>query len=91
MSERAEQRAQEVRNTLAAWGLVGGQDVEVEVLVAGQYAAHVAPRLIEGTITGATGNVLVLNAVPGDRTVRVPWHAIATVRDRVTAPTHPAL
>lgn len=87
---RRREEATEVSNTLAAWGLTLGQDVEVELLVvSGVGAVPSGPRTIEGTIAGATGNVLAIETRPTARVTRVAWQAVATIRDRVT--THPGL
>jgi predicted methyltransferase len=79
----------EAGNTLAAWGLTLGQDVEVELLVGSGSAPAYGPRLVEGVIAGATGNVLTIETRPTARLTRVAWQAVATIRDRVT--THPGL
>lgn len=72
---------------LADYALTLGDDVEVELLVVGQ-PSQVGPRLVEGTVTGATDGVVLLAAGPTRRTIRVPWAAIAVIRN--TPPTHPA-
>jgi ribosome maturation factor RimP len=67
------------------YALVRGQDVEVELLVTSQHG----PRLVEGTIAHATPLVIMIATKPGGRLVRIPWHAVATIRDATTA--HPAI
>lgn len=86
----ADARLLEVRATsvLAGYGLTLEQAIEVELLVTGQ-PSQVAPRLVEGTIVGATEAALMLEATPGRRTTRVPWSAVALIRDAITH--HPAL
>lgn len=78
------------RALLVAHRLELGTAVEVELTVtAGPPANSLAPRLVEGTVLGATSRVLVLEGRAGRRLTRIPWAAIATIRDAV-AP-HPAL
>jgi hypothetical protein len=69
------------------YALVRGQAVEVELLVTSGMGAS-GPRLIEGDVAHATSLVLMVAAKPGGRLVRIPWHAVATIRDAVTP--HPA-
>lgn len=78
----------EVRATsvLAGYGLTLEQAIEVELLVA---APGGTGRLLEGTITGATDAALMLEGKGHRRTTRVPWAAVALIRDAVAA--HPAI
>lgn len=71
---------------LAGYGLELGQAIEVELLVAGGPATG---RLVEGTVAGATDTVLVLEPKGHRRTTRVPFTAVALIRDAYTD--HPGL
>jgi hypothetical protein len=73
---------------LADYALELGQAVELDLLVAAGGGPGAGPRLVTGDVTGATDGVLLLASGPTRRTVRVPWAAIATIRNAV--PTHPA-
>lgn len=77
---------------LDTYGLRPDLPVEVELLIAGGGGAThgtTMPRLVEGTVAGATTAVLILEA-PRPRVVyRIPWAAIALIRTDNT-PTHPA-
>lgn len=87
LDEAAQARVR-TRVNLAAWVLTLGQDVEVELLTPSGSGPAFGPRLIEGTVAGATGAALLLETRQGTP-VRVSWQAVATIRDRVT--THPGL
>ena len=76
-----------VRVILSRWGLLPGQDVEVELLTPSGSGPAFGPRLLEGTVAGATTDALLLET--RQRVTRVAWRAVATIRDRVT--THPGL
>lgn len=66
-----------------------GQEVEVEVL-APSHAGELGPRIVEGAIVDATTAVVVIESLAaGKRRTRVPWSAVALVRDRPN--THPGL
>ena len=78
---------QRVRVILSRWGLLPGQDVEVELLTPSGSGPAFGPRLLEGTVAGATTDALLLET--RQRVTRVAWRAVATIRDRVT--THPGL
>lgn len=71
---------------LAGYGLTIGDAVEVELLVGAGTA--VGPRIVEGTIAGAHPAVLVVESAGGRVTNRIPWPAVANVRNR---PDHPGL
>lgn len=73
--------------TLATYALNLGLDVEVELLVVGQ-PSQVGPRLVEGTVAGATDNVLLITHPSTRRVTRLPWPAIAAIRN--ATPQHPA-
>jgi len=76
---------------LEDYDLVKGAVVEVELLVAaGVGAVPAGPRVVEGTVAGATGRVLVLDSHYSRGVTRVPWPAIALIRAAPPA-THPAL
>lgn len=62
---------------LAGYGLDPGQAVEVELLI----GAGTTGRLLEGHVTGATPDVLILDPKGHHRPTRVPWAAIALIRD----------
>lgn len=66
-----------------------GQEVEVEVL-APPHAGELGPRIVEGRVVDATTAVVVIESLTaGQRRTRVPWSAVALVRDRPN--THPGL
>ena len=71
---------------LAGYGLTIGQAVEVELLVAGGPATG---RLLEGTVADATDLVLVIEPKGHRRPTRVPFTAVALIRDAYTD--HPGL
>lgn len=66
---------------LAGYGLELYQAIEVELLVTG---AAGGGRLVEGTVVDATTNALVVEAKAGRRTTRLPWTAVALIRDALT-------
>lgn len=69
---------------LDAYMVKYGQSVEVELMV----PSPAGIRLLEGTIITATTAVLVVETSNGRVTNRLPWHAIANVRNPI--PVHPA-
>lgn len=75
---------------LEDYGLRPDTEVEVELLITGGGRSHgsTMPRLVEGTVAGATPNVLVLEATPARIVYRIPWRAIALIRN--THQQHPA-
>lgn len=76
---------------LGAYLVAVGDVVEVELRTAGHYPGDVGPRIVEGTIIDATAKVLAIQTTGLDRTTRVPWNAIAAIRDAVSITPHPAL
>lgn len=73
---------------LGDYCLAPGDRVEVELLVPGGVGAVPSgPRVVEGLVAGATPAMLLIGTRTTD--VRVPWSAIATIRNTVTP--HPAL
>lgn len=64
--------------------------VEVELLISIDVTGRTEPKLVEGTVAEATGAVLVLENARG-RLARIPWAAIAVIRDQPNTAPHPAL
>ena len=75
------------RSTLTAHRVTVGTDVEVE-LTTPAGGNMTGGRVVEGTVTGATGRVLLID-LGRDRLARIPWPAITIIRDAI--PTHPGL
>lgn len=68
---------------LRSYGLRIDTEVEVELLVTGGGRAHgsTMPRLVEGAVASATLNVLILEAATPAVVYRIPWQAIALIRN----------
>ena len=76
------------RSALTAHRVTVGTVVEVE-LTTPAGGNMTGGRVLEGTVTGATGRVLLVELKTGRRLARIPWPAITVIRDAV--PTHPGL
>lgn len=79
------------RDVLEAYFLVIGDDVEVEIRTSAHYPGEVGPRIVEGTVVAATTRALLIETTGYQRKARIPWDAVASIRDRVTVTPHPAL
>lgn len=72
---------------LSDYALKVGDDVDVDLLVGTEANGRTQPVTIEGRVVTATSRVLVVERTR--RRTRIPWAAVAAIRDTTT--THPAL
>lgn len=75
------------RSILKDYGLDAGDVVEVELLVTDAHTGN-TPRLVEGIVVAATTLIVCLEHPNSHTITRIPWHAIALIRNAVTP--HPA-
>lgn len=76
---------------LRAYFIAVGDVVEVEVHSTAPYAGEFGPRLFEGEVVDASRRALLIKTTGLSRVTRIPWGAVAAIRDAVSTTRHPAL